>query len=377
MPSVFVCGDIINQFYNGQFIDRSLIDVIRGCDYAIGNLEGVVAETAESVKSMQQMPSTLSSLKDAGFNLLLLANNHITDYGQEGLKRTITELAKHNLDHVGAGFSYEETYSSKIVSINGKRFGLLNICEAQSGQYVDKKQKFGYAWIGNFEMDEIIKSTIQNSDYLIIFVHAGLEHCQLPLKQFRQLYRHYCDLGATCVIGSHPHIVQGIEYYNNSLIAYSLGNFYFPRTPIADLKNDIENNAYSIKIVINSGRPEFEVVYHGIENRVVKLTMGHKSTDILSLSEILKSPEYENLVLSQNIKAFDNTVYNLYKIALDNANYNRPLFSKFKFILKYILHRDSEHERIQKLKLLRHLNINETYKYLTEDVLSLRINSDI
>ncbi len=368
--SLFVCGDIINQFATRQFIDGSIVRHIQSCDYAIGNLEGVVAMDGCPAMKMQQTEETVPLLKDAGFDMLLLANNHIADYGEDGLKRTISTIEKNMLSHVGASFPEKEIYTSKDIRIGGKKFSLINLCEAQSGYFGNESQSYGYAWIGHYRVEQLIRDARSRCDYLIIFVHAGLEHYQLPLRQFRSLYRHYCDLGADCVIGSHPHIAQGVERYNDSLIAYSLGNFYFPRHKKADRFSDVENNAFSLKLTFGKGAPQYDVIYHGIENGTVVETSAHPTTDVEKLNNHLSEDKYLIGLKTQNIDAYNKVVSSLYNIAFNGARPNARFIYKLKFTLKYLFSRDSGIEEKKKMKLLHHLNANETYRYVIEDVTS-------
>lgn len=224
---IFICGDIINQTTDEQFIDKSLINVIQSCDYSICNFEGTCKSDTLQKGQMLQRESTLESLKNAGFNMLLLANNHVTDYGENGLRGTIESIDKYGFDRIGAGFEYNDVYRPHVLAIDGLKIGIINLCEAQLGQFKEKDQPYGYAWLGDYELDERIRTIRNEVDYLIVIPHAGLECYPIPLNQFRQLYRHWCDLGVDIIVGGHPHISQGIEQYGKSIIFYSLGNFFF------------------------------------------------------------------------------------------------------------------------------------------------------
>lgn len=370
MAKIFVCGDIINQFSTQQFVDEKICAKIKCCDYAIGNLEGVVANHPDGVKIMQQVPCTIKYLKDAGFKLLLLANNHITDYGKEGLQRTLSAIQSEGMEFIGAGFDANDVYAYKTILIGETKFAVINICEAQNGQFVYDNQTFGYAWLGHKSIENLIIEAKKNTDYLLVFVHAGLEHYQLPLRQIRELYKHYCDLGADCVIGSHPHIVQGIEYYGDSLIAYSLGNFFFPRSENADYLSDRENSSYSLVLDFTKNSISYDVVYHQIANLKVSESIPNATTEISSLSVMLDGLNYDNLLSIQTKEAFFKTSYNLYKIALNSADIELPFLSRLKFALKYLFRKHTEQDRKNKFKLLRHLNINESYRFLNEEALS-------
>lgn len=372
--SLFVCGDIINQFATRQFIDDSIARHIQSSDYAIGNLEGVVAIDGCTACKMQQTVETIPLLKDAGFDLLLLANNHIADYGEEGLRRTLSSIERNMLSHVGASIFKEDIYTSKNIEIGGKKFSFINLCEAQSGYFGNESQSYGYAWIGHHRVEQLIRNARSECDYLIIFVHAGLEHYQLPLRQFRSLYRQFCDLGADCVIGSHPHVVQGIERYNDSLIAYSLGNFYFPRYDNADRFSDIENNAFSLKLTFGKGALQYDVIYHGIEKGKVVETSAHPTTDVEKLNNNLSEEIYWVGLKTQNIDAYNNVISNLYNIAFNGARPNARFLNKLKFSIKYLFSKDSGMKEKMRMKMLHHLNVNETYRYVIEDVTSNSYN---
>lgn len=372
MAKIFICGDILNKFCEDQFIDPSLRTIISSCDYAIGNLEGTVSKD-RSFTGVKQHPSTLQNLKKTGFDLLLLANNHITDFGKEGLHYTINLLEDINLDYIGAGFSYEQVYAPKMIEVAGSRIGLINVCEAQVGHYVSDKQEFGYAWLGDFNLETRICKTKSECDYLIVLVHAGLEHYELPLQQYRELYQHYCDMGADCVIGSHPHISQGIENYKGKQIVYSLGNFYFPRSNSAGLE-DPENKSFSVILDLEDSKIKITPVFHKMEKLVVSLCEEVSDKERLDkLSKILLSDDYLGKVLEQNEKAYTKVVDTLFRLSLNATSPKDRFLTKIHNIWNYLLYKDNPQKSVQRDKILLRLTENETYRYLITSVLKNRI----
>ncbi|MBQ0090753.1 MAG: CapA family protein, partial [Prevotellaceae bacterium] len=358
---IFVCGDIINQFSHQQFVGEKLIEIIKSCDYAIGNCEGAVSD-GTNTKKMQQTNETPFFLKSAGFDMMLLANNHICDYGQNGLARTIKSLDENGLLHIGAGFDYDEASSVCYQNVCGKVIALINACEAQPGYFCNKTNEFGYSWIGNPSFPELIRHAKANSDYLFVFVHAGLEHYELPLQSFRSLYRSYCDYGADYVIASHPHITQGIENYNNSTIFYSLGNFFFPRFPNAG-KSDKENTSFSI--IIDTDNHDFDVVYHSMQNLFVEVDEG-TDCNVERLSEMLMPENYPTLIKNQNEDAFNKLLMRLYSEALIGLNYSNGFVSRLKSIARMFILALGKMSRTEqhRLQLLKHLGENESYRFL-------------
>lgn len=379
MASFFICGDIVNKFADKQFIDAEIIDIIKKTDYAICNLEGVVlSDNSSSPTGIFQKSSTLKNLKDAGFDMLLLANNHITDKGVQGLKFVVNEAEKYSFDFIGAGFSFEEIYKAKIIEVGNERFGLINICEAQTGQFYDDEQKCGYAWLGHPNVEKLIEKTKKEVDYLLLFVHAGLEHYDLPLAEFRKLYRRYCDLGAGCVIGSHPHIAQGIEKYNDKFIFYSLGNFFFPRTPNANNRN-IENQSFSILLNFNNKKISYTPVFHSIEKLKVNVTLPeHSLVKLDRLNNSLIEPNYSKLIEKVYQNAYKKLCRKLYVEALMGTETNDSFLSTLKYIIKYVFFRNRYWKQTEtyRYKLLLRLIQNETYLFLTQHVLKNKIENE-
>lgn len=361
---IFICGDIINQTTGKQFIDKNLLKVMRNCDYCICNFEGTCKTSTLQKGQMLQHDSTLKSLKEAGFNLLLLANNHVTDYGEQGLRGTIESIDKHSFDRMGAGFGYEETYRPHIFEINGLKIGIINLCEAQLGQFKSRDFSFGYAWIGDFGVDDRIRKLRNVVDYLILIPHAGLECYPIPLNQFRLLYRHWCDLGVDVIVGGHPHIAQGIEEYGCSTIFYSLGNFFFTGF---NGESDTWTKGISCVLHFTDSCMTYEVIQHKMNDECVKRVYSDIN-DIKTKNLIIANEDSYRLALKQqNAEAFRNLLLRLYMSALNGTSQNDSFFTKLKKIVYYltnrkILYSGSEKYRMQVLKRLVE---NETYRYLT------------
>ena len=213
-----------------SFISDELVEVIKSVDYSVCNLEGVeVDHNTTHVDYPHQQFGTVSYLKSCGFNMCLLANNHITDGGPDRLNYTIDAIDNVRLDYIGAGFTEEQVYAARIKQIGNYKFGIINLCEAQEGQFSNSTCKYGYAWIGHFSIAKTISELRTKVDFILCFCHYGLEHYEVPLDCVRQYYYLLIDQGVDCIVGTHPHIAQGYEYYNDKLIVYSLGNFFFPR----------------------------------------------------------------------------------------------------------------------------------------------------
>ena len=114
MARLFVCGDIMNMSGNTEFIGQDIGKVINEADYAIANLEGPELFEGQICSSPHQNKGTVKYLKDIGFDLMLLANNHIAELGESGINNTISQINQYNLDYIGVGFSLDEVYKPII-----------------------------------------------------------------------------------------------------------------------------------------------------------------------------------------------------------------------------------------------------------------------
>ena len=226
-------GDFIASSEERLSMDEALRKHISVADLNIINFEAPAVSancfdpTIKSGPVLCQSPDSPSWLEENGFDVVSLANNHIMDYGTNGLYETKKAFEKSLT--VGAG-SWEEAYKPVIVEVKAKKIAIFALSQLEFGNLADEwdvSSKDGVAWINHPKVDVTIQQTRQKADYLIVYAHAGLEHAEQPLPEWRDRYRQLIDMGCDAVIASHPHIAQGWEYYHGCPIVYSLGNFYF------------------------------------------------------------------------------------------------------------------------------------------------------
>lgn len=362
MADIFVCGDIVNISEPSRFISEDLFSIIEKADYSIANLEGPELKVGQLFDGPHQSAGTLKYLSEC-FNMMLLANNHIAELGDEGLRYTTQLIDKYGMDRIGAGFTWEEAHNTISRNISGLRFAFVNVGEAQEGYYVDHQQEYGYAWMGNCELLGTIHRLSQSHDYVVVFVHAGLEHFSVPLPEIRMFYKSLCDAGASAIIGSHPHSAQGYEYYNGSLIAYSLGNFFFPR------KNNPwpeEDSSYSLLLSFNEdGEISVEPIIHRLKKCIVSLEKGKdQQIDIASLCHNLEN-NYYTLSNRMCIEVYHKLCRKMLVESLCGENENASFIDILKGLLKRSIFRNRfivNTKKCRDKQLLRVLE-NESYRY--------------
>ena len=206
-------------------------------DYCIANLEGVISvndDLEPIIKAGPNLKMTtekLSFFKYLNVNAYTLANNHTGDFGERGIIDTIDYLESIGKKYVGAALNYNDTYKPLRLEITNKKFSVLSVCENEFG--IAQQDKIGAAGFKWSVLKNLIKQEKKWANYVIVIFHGGSEHYPFPSPEQRERYRLIADLGVNVIIGMHSHCPVGLEKYNNSLIFYGIGNFYFPRnTPI-------------------------------------------------------------------------------------------------------------------------------------------------
>lgn len=174
-------------------------------------------------------PSYVKIFQEMGIDVVTVANNHALDYGTEALSDTFQTLDEAGIAYVGAGDSKERAAEAYVTELGGKTFGFLAASRVipEVSWNIDNQQPGMLCTYDSTELCEAIRRAKENCDYVVVYVHWGIERENTPQDYQRQLGKAYIDAGADMVIGAHPHVLQGIEYYNGKPIVYSLGNYIF------------------------------------------------------------------------------------------------------------------------------------------------------
>ena len=174
-------------------------------------------------------PMYTKIFSEMGIDLVGLANNHALDYGTEALTDTFTALKTAGIAYVGAGDDLAHAMQPSIIQAGQRSFGFLAASRIipEISWNVENQQPGMLCTYDSALLCQAIQETKQQCDFLTVYVHWGIEKSSMPEEYQKQLAYQYIDAGADLVIGSHPHVLQGIEYYNGKPIVYSLGNYIF------------------------------------------------------------------------------------------------------------------------------------------------------
>jgi len=370
MAKIFACGDVVNyQNTDGLVCAPDIEAIVQAADYSICNFEAPVigfgSPQPKCGPHLAQPVSTVNGLKQQGFDLLLLANNHMLDYGKDGLVATLSSASSAGVEALGAGVDENSAYAPLIKKIGDITLGIINGCEAQFGviDHFSRDEKAGYAWINHTKIDTTIIALKKECDFIIVCAHAGLENYSIPQKEWRIRYRHLCDLGADVVIGSHPHVPQGYERHNASLIFYSLGNFYFDY----GYATNYQNHSYAILLNLVKGKePCFEAVHHVTENN--KVMLSDMEVDLQQLCEGL-SGGYEKAHDAMCLHAYENIVRRKLITSASKLPFDGTVKGTMKEIAATFLGR---RKNLNKPLTQLHFMRNEAYYYAAKHALELK-----
>ena len=240
-------------------LDEAYRDEISRADIYMANQEFPFSDRGTPAPDKQFTfrvpPERVSMMHELGIDIVTIANNHTLDYGTDALVDTCTTLENAGIPYVGAGANMDRAKQLETIEVRGRTIGFL----AASRVYPDT------SWVANSKKPGMvsgydpsillkeIEAAGEYCDYLVVYMHWGIERDEKPQEYQRTLGRQLIDAGADLVIGSHPHVLQGIEYYQGKPIVYSLGNFIFgssiPKTALLRADVDLEQNQVKLSLV--------------------------------------------------------------------------------------------------------------------------------
>ena len=221
-------GDAIAQ---GRDPFQPFAEVFNAANANIVNLECVVstkgAPIPEKPYTFQAHPRVLPVV-GRYFRVVSLANNHTGDFGHEAFIQQLELLDAQKIAHIGGGRNCAEARLPYMLEVKGIRIALLGYNDFHPRDFEAGPNWPGVAWSVDeqVEADILAARTIHKADLVIPFMHWGEEYDPADDRQ-KALARKMIDAGADLVVGGHPHVTQGAEYYKGKLIVYSLGNFVF------------------------------------------------------------------------------------------------------------------------------------------------------
>lgn len=327
-PRARLAKQIEEKKFDFIFSDK-LRTIIKSADFSFVNVECPIVEgNFEPIKkcgpNLKCTRVAAEAIKFAGFTSVTMANNHILDYGSEGLKTSVDYCEKQGLDIVGVGNNIDEAEQVLYLDKNGKRLAIINCCEHEFS--IANETDPGANPLNPVKQFYQIKKAREQADYVVVIVHGGHEHFQLPSVRMVETYRFFIDSGADAVVNHHQHCFSGYEIYNSKPIFYGLGNFCFDISP--ERSHDKWNYGYLVELLFtDSVNFNIHPYYQYGENATIELLdlesfnpKVEKLNDIISKKEQLESAvndyyrsiaEYEKSCLEPYSGRICNKLFNL------------------------------------------------------------------
>lgn len=323
--NIFISGDFAPRMRVNEMIAKEeyrllyndILPIIKASDIAITNLESPLVEDGKPIAktgpNLKAPLKSIEAIKFAGFDMVTLANNHMMDYGKEGLFSTIKTCEDNQIKHIGAGANYDEAQRIQYIELKGQKLAFLNCCENEwsttHGNYP------GCNPLNEVGLFYQIQEAKENSDHVILIIHGGHETYEYPSPRMKKLYRWFVDLGMDAVIGHHTHCFSGYEYYKNKPIIYSLGNFIFD----GNYRKSFWNKGAAAVLKVNGSNVDLQLIpYTQCDDEVGVHLLTEEETKMWLEKEQLKSELIQDdAQLIQKFEAFVSANERMYRSYLE------------------------------------------------------------
>ncbi len=243
---------------------RDVAPVLVRADIAVANLECVLGTAPTAVTKhilLRANPSVAKGLGTAGFDLVTLANNHALDCGVQGLAETQNALRAFGLETTGTGLA------PTVIVRRGIRVAFFGSCDFHPTTGDER----GIVYTDVEGLKSAMRKAHAGADVVVLMVHWGVEGTREVSERQRRLAREFALAGADVILGSHPHVLQPVEWVarpggHRALVAYSLGNFVF------DARPGLESQSAILRIQLErEGAKSFSLVPVNISGSFPKL----------------------------------------------------------------------------------------------------------
>ncbi|MCI4647569.1 CapA family protein [Phaeodactylibacter sp.] len=316
---VLVTGDFcpVHRLANISAGDEQLLGNFRkfidDADLAITNLEcpitGHNAPIAKTGPALKGHASSLDFLLASGFHLVTLANNHIMDYGEQGLQDTLSYLKDKHIEYVGAGMNAEEASDIYYKTFGKHKLAIINVAENEWSTTHD--QSPGANPIDPLHVYRQIETAKKQATHILLITHGGHEMYELPSPRMQTWFRTFIDMGADAVVNHHTHCVSGYEVYQGKPIFYSTGNFLFD-VPIH--RNSIWNTGMAVTLNFSQDKVGFEQTYFrqcDVDPILEVLPSNTLAAKVDSLNQVIAHPEQLNARFQRYCQSKER-MYNAY-----------------------------------------------------------------
>lgn len=301
--SLLFCGDFApcRRWYDYEpntNVFGNTLDYIKNSDLAFVNLECPATSIGKPIlkdgPNLRAKTEWLIPLKEAGFNLVGLANNHMGDLGDEAVNDCIDNCKKMYLETVGAGKNIKEAQKVFYFEKNNIKVAIIAVCEYEYG--IAEENKAGSSPLDTIDNIRQIQEAKNNVDFVIMSIHGGNEYFPYPRPYLRKLCQFYIEQGCDAVVCHHPHVPGAYELYNEKPIFYSLGNFLFDNLNPSDSWNE----GYMVRLEFTKNTDHYS--NHNLKYELIPYTQSYEQGGV----KIMTDSEKESFL--NRIEGYRNTL---------------------------------------------------------------------
>lgn len=255
--------DLFEQGKTDVLLPPEFVSLFRNADFSIVNVECPFTDATTPISKMgpalKASPQCINFYHALGITAACFANNHILDYGEQGVNETLASFNNAGIRVVGAGVDLDEARTPLVHHFPCGR-SLAVVAMAESEFCIAGKNTAGANPI-DLANYTLIRNLKKDTDKVLVILHAGTEMRQIPRPGLIDLCHFLVDQGADAVIVQHTHCVGGVENYNDGLIVYGQGNFIFGKLGknetmpplwwegmLVKLAWNIKNNEWTLKL---------------------------------------------------------------------------------------------------------------------------------
>lgn len=263
--------------YDFNPVYQYITDIISSGDISFINQEVMFTGEAGAYPNLAAPLEACDALTEAGFNVINLATNHTLDKGVSGLETCLEKVHSSDFEAViGAFRDEEESTQLCILEKQGIRFGFLSYTYGLNGYQLPKDKQWKISLIDESKMTSDLAAIRPECDYLIVSMHWGNEYQTKENDYQRELAQLLCDGGADLIIGTHPHVLQPMEWLeredgHQTLCIYSLGNFVSNQHKCVTMLGGI----LQVDLLFDENKQLTETVSAGVIPTVTHYTKGH------------------------------------------------------------------------------------------------------
>lgn len=331
---ILVAGDLMPSENNFALFEEGNAEALFGkeicqmfadADFSIANLEGALTDSTVAQQkdgpSIKAPKATVSGIKKLGLKAVALANNHITDYLQQGIDDTLNVLEEVEILHVGIAprkGSPTPPDSHLSITINDKMICIYNVSETFFCS--PTKNTAGANIYDEWIVLNEIKELKQNHDFLMVIYHGGAEYLRYPTPQTRIRFHRMADCGADFITAQHTHCIGCDEWYDGSYLLYGQGNFLFARQ-----KSSITKQGLLTEITLNE--KGFRVKHH-VVNTIGNVLRYDTEQDFSNFKKRSGQINDEDFIIRQYAELKTKEIMPKYLFAMKGHYPFRRIFNK-------------------------------------------------